>query len=242
MVSISHDSPMADQISEADIALNWRSVALARSQRILQSWLTPERTPQCTPQAFEDGNNEDNFSGEDETGGLGSKRRAEDDEELSGIALKRQKLTSNDKLLQQLLGTKAATLKRKEQAKAKATTKAISILRDQKQAEEGDEDEEDGRSSAFVSRKQRHDSWRNAKSRREAQASVDSDGHDSEELGEVDEGQRTQPPAAEYSEPEPVNRLRKIASGNYLDEILGRSAKKKSKKKKKGLQNQEITT
>lgn len=233
---------MVDQVSEADIALNWRNVALARSQRILRSWLPTERTSQNSPQTLEDGEDDEDFSGEDEVCGLGSKRRAENDQELPGLVLKRQKLSSNDKLLQQLLGTKAANLKKKEQFKAKVVTKAAPTPRKNNQAEEKEEDEEEGRSSAFGSRKQKYSLWQDDKQGREDKANAKVHGNDDAELDEVDEVKRTLPRAAQDSDPRPVERFRKKGTGNFLDEILEQSTKKKSKKKKQGVQSQDVTT
>ena len=116
---------MPTDTSQADVILNRTNVALARSRRLIQSWLPPPPPPtsnQSAPQqdaAAQDGSDSDSdFEGLDEFAGLGSTKRKTDDVGLPDGALQRRKLASNEKLLEQLLGKKAVAERKKERERS----------------------------------------------------------------------------------------------------------------------------
>ena len=232
------DSPMADQISQADIIFNRTNVALARSQRLIQSWLPtkPASEEEAVDQAQDEDEDED-FVGISETAGVGSKRKAED-EGLPDGAFRRKKLASNDKLLEQLLGKKAAQARKKTQgANGNAVGDSHVAVKQKpaavRQAVESD-DEEEGRAASFRSRKSKA---RHAPAPappvtdpRDEEVQQASEGH-GEELHADITVHDVQSLDIEDSEPE--ERPRKKKAGSYLDEVLGQKAKKKKKGKKK---------
>ncbi|USW55138.1 hypothetical protein Slin15195_G084570 [Septoria linicola] len=124
---------MADQISEADIWLSRVNIAHARSQKLLESWLpksnssSTSATTNSNTHEDENDQEEDDFIGMTESAGLGT-RPKDSDVEVDGI-LKKRHASSQDKLLEQLLGKKAAAAKRKEQAFAKQTKSNIALGR-----------------------------------------------------------------------------------------------------------------
>jgi hypothetical protein len=223
-------SAMADKLSEADIILNRTNVALARSQRLIQSWLPPKPAETAQDQVQDD---EEDFAGEDELAGVGSKRKAED-EGLPDGAFRRKKLASNDKLLEQILGRKAAQARKKSQEASKgragslhAAPKAMNANVPARKAEVESDEEEEGRAAAFRSKKQKK------AHRREEGPALDEKQPDAEPgapQGGAEEREKTTP-AAQDSEPE-EERPRKKAASSYLDEILGQKAKKKKNKQK----------
>ncbi|KAF2209550.1 hypothetical protein CERZMDRAFT_100341 [Cercospora zeae-maydis SCOH1-5] len=118
---------MAEHASDADVWLSRVNIAQARSQRLLQSWLPKNAAPSSTPAEGDDDDDQDNFTGLTESAGLGTKPK-ESDFEVDGI-LKKRHASSNDKLLEQLLGKKAAAAKKKEQALAKQSKSNIALGR-----------------------------------------------------------------------------------------------------------------
>ncbi|KAM3421272.1 hypothetical protein BST61_g1674 [Cercospora zeina] len=119
---------MDEHASDADIWLSRVNIAQARSQRLLQSWLPKNAASRSTPaQGEDDDDDQDNFTGLTESAGLGTKPK-ESDSEVDGIFKKRH-ASSNDKLLEQLLGKKAAAAKKKERALAKQSKSNIALGR-----------------------------------------------------------------------------------------------------------------
>ncbi|KAK0936814.1 hypothetical protein LTR29_011588 [Friedmanniomyces endolithicus] len=204
---------MATSQELADIILNRQAVALARSRRLVQSWLpqkpttADEELPNPQPTAGEE---DDDWEGMTELQGVGSKRKAEDEGVLDG--LKRKKLSSDNKLLELLLGKKAAQARRK-------------TLETMPQQRDISEDEEEGRAASFKSRKSK------AKPVLVA-PEPELDGQD--ESMDAEEGKDAEPrvqPRSAKEEPPPPAKKRK--AGSYLDEILNQKAAKQGKKKKK---------
>ncbi|KAL8842968.1 MAG: hypothetical protein Q9176_002271 [Flavoplaca citrina] len=101
---------MTAQPSEADVIFNRANVALAKSQRLVASWL-----PQPTDSELKNAKTEEQIENEEqemftpvpEVLGLG----AEPPEDLKEWDLKRQKLSSNDELRKKLLGKDYAKLR-----------------------------------------------------------------------------------------------------------------------------------
>lgn len=170
VIAAPRDSFMAEQASDADVWLSRVSIAQARSQRLLQSWLPKNATSSSTPAEDEDDHDQDDFTGLTESAGLGTKPK-ESDFEVDGI-LKKRHASSNDKLLEQLLGKKAAAAKKKEQALAKQAKSNIALgraaplpangtsvsgkgapARSAQPADNSDDEDEPGRAATFTGKK-----------------------------------------------------------------------------------------
>lgn len=238
-----------ESLSQADIILNRTNVALARSQRLIQSWLPPK--PQAEhqdsphqPAADED---DDDFRGDSEIGGIGSAAQRADDSGLPEGVFKRRNPGANDKLLDSLLGKKAANAHRKAQAQAKSAAGAGAGLGAAQQgatskswtkepvkkrsAQDSDSDEEEGgRAAAFKSKRSKPSV---PPLRKTPEDTVESSGANADvaeedgESGQADVGLKV-----------PQETTSTVKSGrkrpaSYLDELLGQKANKKSKKKKK---------
>ncbi|KAK1059777.1 hypothetical protein LTR12_000913 [Friedmanniomyces endolithicus] len=226
---------MATSQELADIILNRQAVALARSRRLVQSWLpekpttADEELPNPQPTAGEE---DDDWEGMTELQGVGSKRKAEDEGVLDG--LKRKKLSSDNKLLELLLGKKAAQARKKTLETSRyggraAAPKPLEQRGIVPQQRDVSEDEEEGRAASFKSRK--------SKVKPAVEAYVpEVDGRDDPVPDE--EGMDTEPqvpsrPAREEASPP----AKKRKGGSYLDELLNQKAAKQGKKKKKQQQH-----
>lgn len=228
---------MADQISEDQILLNKHNVLLARSRAVLQSWVTAKHDESSnTP---EDEDDESDLQGMREVAGLGAVNQDEDSE-LDGI-LKRKR-TDQDKLLENLIGKKAAEARKKSQkavagksmsmsrhAAPKSITSTASRAKVASRPQDSeDEDEEMGRAATFTSRKTRDTkSPAYATVKGESPVDVDPDAEPPDpreepatlkELAKSEDTQETKP------------KKRKV--GSYLDEVLGHNGKKSKKKKR----------
>lgn len=226
--------------SEADVILNRTNVALARSQRLIQSWLPPKPSEEsAATQSTPAEDDEEDFKGLDETAGIGSKRKAED-EGLPDGALRRKKLASNDKLLEQILGKKAAQQKKKQDAsknsiKNSLPAKQMPAQPTKPQQPDSEEEEEEGRAAAFKSKK------RKANPPVPRPAEPPAQDAEAQERTNTEEGmQKNHNATHEAAEPQPANekdtddeRPAKRKTGSYLDELLNQKASKKSKKKNK---------
>ncbi|KAK4547566.1 hypothetical protein LTR36_000523 [Oleoguttula mirabilis] len=246
-MSTFRDSPMADQLSQADVILNRTNVALARSQRLIQSWLPIKPPAEAESSAEEQGRDEkyeEDFVGLDELGGLGSKRKA-DDEGLPDGAFRRKKLASNEKLLEQLLGKKAAQARKKGLGldarmpgvvglgHAAAKQMPARARRDAAAAADSEEEEE-GRTASFKSRSARGRPMQAPPVVAEPDVELET----LVEAGSVQDAVEAAPaePVAEVEggeAEEEEERPMKKKAGSYLDEVLGQNAKKKKNKKKK---------
>ncbi|KAI6896957.1 hypothetical protein KC318_g9346 [Hortaea werneckii] len=226
--------------SEADVILNRTNVALARSQRLIQSWLPPKPSEEsAAAQSTPAEDDEEDFKGLDETAGIGSKRKAEDEGVPDG-ALRRKKLGSNDKLLEQILGKKAAQQKKKQDAsknslKASLPAKQMPAQPTKPQQPDSEEEEEEGRAAAFKSKKRKA----NPPVTRPAEPPIRD--ATAQERTNTEQGmQKSHSAAHEAAEPPSANekdtddeRPAKRKTGSYLDELLNQKASKKSKKKNK---------
>ena len=218
-----------ESLAQADIILNRTNVALARSQRLIASWLPPQTSAQQNDANDDD---DEDFRGDSEIGGIGSAAQRDD----SGLP-ERRKLGANDRLLESLLGKRAAGAHRKGQQQggrgssgglAQGASKPL--VREppkRKPVDEDSDEEEGGRAAAFTSRKVKP-------VKQTAQVRVtgaDEDavpGAEAEDLAE--RTVHTLPkPAACQPTPSAVGKKR---PASYLDELLAHKASKKSKKKK----------
>ena len=223
-----------DALSQADIIFNRTNVALARSQRLIQSWLPPkpEAENQDTPANQDD---DDDFRGDSEIGGIGSAVQ-KDDSGLPEGAFKRRNPGANDKLLDSLLGKRAANAHRKAQALAKNATaqpqtaaKPLVKETPKRPAQDSDSDDEGGRAAAFKSKRPRP-SKPQPKIAEEA-TDNDTDARVADEEVKANVKEPSPEPPQETSTASKSGGRKRPAS--YLDELLGQKANKKSKKKKK---------
>ncbi|KAK3114909.1 hypothetical protein LTR53_006283 [Teratosphaeriaceae sp. CCFEE 6253] len=219
---------MATSSELADIILARQSVALARSQRLLQSWLPPKAEESSTTAAVDD---DHDFEGMTELAGVGSKRKAADEGVLDG--LKRRKVGAKDKLLEQLLGKKAAQARvkaRESAAGSRAGLKpAVGKKPVIKEKNVESEDEEEGRAASFKSRKAKVVLAPITTSEPEPKG----EGVEGVAGGFAEDVSRLV--EAEHQPPRNASppRAKKQKAGSYLDELLAQKAAKKKGKKKK---------
>ncbi|TKA43843.1 hypothetical protein B0A54_05602 [Friedmanniomyces endolithicus] len=221
---------MATSQELADIIFNRQAVALARSRRLVQSWLPPKPTtddaelPDQQPAAEEE---DDDWEGMTELQGVGSKRKAEDEGVLDG--LKRKKLSSDNKLLELLLGKKAAQARKKTLETSRYGGRAAALKPLEKRGivpkhRDVSEDEEEGRASSFKSRKSK------AKPAVvELEPEVDRPEDPVPDEDGMGAKQQVQALSARVEAHPPA---KKRKGGSYLDEILNQKAAKQDKKKK----------
>jgi len=225
------DSPMDGSIDQNDVILNRLNLQLARSRSILSSWTTQ-------PAATEDEEVEDDadFAPTSERSGIGSKAQNQDDELLGG--LRKGKSAQKERLLEQLIGKKAANAKRKEDASHKsmsasrhAAPKPIEHVQKQAKPREESDDEEEGRAAAFRPKKAAH-----VRRPPEATAGDNVVAEEDDPIPELPESKLNagvsdaEVPAV--TAPSIDDRSKKRKGGSYLDEILSQKAKKKKSKKK----------
>ena len=245
---------MADeQITEADIWLSRVNIAQARSQKLLQSWL-PKSGAQTSSSTPAEDDDEDDFVGMTESSGLGTAPK-DSEFEVDGV-LKKRHASSNDKLLEQLLGKKAAAAKRNEQAQARQTKSNIALGRaapvpvngastsakpGASKEDDSEDEDEPGRAATFTGKKVTRDrnlpAYATGGSGRRGVTPIDEDAEppdpreDAATIEAMKNGtsQAHQEPPAE-SEDEAPPKKRKATS--YLDELLSKKKKKKGKGKK----------
>ncbi|KAJ9194356.1 hypothetical protein DTO164E3_5334 [Paecilomyces variotii] len=209
---------MTAPTNEADVIFNRANIALARSQRLVASWLPPksdEELAQQTKSEEELQREEDEiFTAVPEKLGLGAPLpKATEDGSWN-----RTELSSNDKLRQQLMGKGFAKAmaakqrqlqqninKRPEQGKAGAKSSA----RTEDDGGDDDDDEEEGRSAL-------------GNKKRKVAATVVEDGANNE-IAESKESSASTPGA------ESGRGKKKKKTGSYLDEVLSQRSKKKKK-------------
>lgn len=224
-----------DALSQADIIFNRTNVALARSQRLIASWLPPKaEQPDQTNSAIDE---DEDFRGDSEIGGIGSIAQ-KDDSGLPEGAFKRRNPGANDKLLDSLLGKKAANAHRKAQALAKSATaqaqdapKQLVKEKPKRPAQDSDSEEEGGRAAAFKSKR--------VKPSKPQQKSNDESAEEGANMEKDTPNVNDKTKAIEptFQSPQDTNTPAKSNGrkrpASYLDELLGQKANKKNKKKNK---------
>jgi hypothetical protein len=213
------------QLDPLEVFASRHSIALARSQRLIQSWLPPKPTTTDVPGLAAEGNDgDDDFQGEDELAGVGSKRKADDSSEGVLAGLKRRKTAGTDKLLEQLLGRKGARAHRETVSGKVGLEQGMTRKKEVKRVEVEESDEEEGRAAVFMSKK--------ARPAKVVESTRVED--------EMDDSIAVATPMSQDDEEDATERLtspptKKAKPNSYLDELLGQKAakKKKSKKKKK---------
>lgn len=227
------DAPVGGVASEADVVMNRLNVALARSQKIINSWL-PAAKDKDVGDTTSDQDDEE-FKSMSEQAGIGSKI-AFGDEGLPDGAFQRNKLSSNDKLLEQLLGKKAAQAKRKSQEAQKRSStsntahsglvagRAKHPGRDQ----ESDDDEE-GRAATFKSRNPR-------KARKDEQDEGRLEIDYADDAAGNDRAPEESSDPVQHDDVEPAlpskatNQPAKKRPSSYLDELLAQKSNKKRRR------------
>ena len=223
--------------NEADVVLNRLNVALARSQRIINSWLPPKSQTAEEEQHEDD---DEDFTHMSEERGVGFEGNMDDEDDSIAHALRRRKkLSSNDKLLEQLIGKKAAQAKKKTQDSGKSMSLAkhaapkpmISRPRQGREVESED-DEDAGRSAAFTSRRRG-----NAPKKRSVDPVVEDDPTSAAAVnGDVDVSGLTGSATGAKQNATDIASERhekplKTKGNTYLDELLAQKSRKKKKKK-----------
>ncbi|KAJ9299289.1 hypothetical protein DTO271G3_2911 [Paecilomyces variotii] len=209
---------MPPPTTEADVIFNRANIALARSQRLVASWLPPksdEELAQQTKSEEELQREEDEiFTAVPEKLGLGAPLpKATEDGSWN-----RTELSSNDKLRQQLMGkgfAKAMAAKQRLQQqqninKRPEQGKAGAKSRTEGAGGDDDDDEEEGRSAL-------------GNKKRKVAATVVEDGVNNE----IAEGKESS--ASTTTGTESGRGKKKKKTGSYLDEVLSQRSKKKKK-------------
>ncbi|KAI4176084.1 MAG: hypothetical protein LQ348_006072 [Seirophora lacunosa] len=211
---------MAPRPSEADVIFNRANVALAKSQRLVASWLPPRTEAELQSSKSEEQiekEEQELFTPVPELLGLGAKVP---DDLKDGGALNKQKLTSDDLLRKQLLGKDYLESKRKEERGQRGSGVVVPLgskplpAAAKRKAEDVNSEDEGGRSSLG---KKKH---------REYVKLQDDRGPETQGGGgEVDH--------RDYRQGRPEVAERSVKATNYLDEVLSRKSEKKRKSKKK---------
>jgi hypothetical protein len=151
-------------------------------------------------------------------------------------AFKRRNPGANDKLLDSLLGKKAANAHRKAQALAKSATaqplgapKPVAKETAKRPAQDSDSDDEGGRAAAFKSKRSRPSKPQPKSPEEPAEDDTDTRAANDEIRKNATEPS-SEPPQATSVASKTGGRKR---PASYLDELLGQKANKKNKKKKK---------
>ncbi|EME88532.1 uncharacterized protein MYCFIDRAFT_209836 [Pseudocercospora fijiensis CIRAD86] len=220
------------QAHEADIWFN--KLALKQQQAPLCSVQTNGHISQNVENDHED------FDTLDDTAGLGMPKKDETDSQIHLLLKKRN--MSNDRLLETLIGKKAAEAKRKSQAVSKsniasnhAAPKPV-VSSSRPREDSSDDEEELGRASAFTSKRKTRDrnlpAYTVGGAHSPAHVHIDAQPEDPREdlatvkaLANGDQAQKEKDSGEEFK---PSRRK----ATSYLDELL--SSKKKKKKKSKG--------
>ncbi|GFF33671.1 hypothetical protein IFM61606_04773 [Aspergillus udagawae] len=219
--------------SETDIILNKAHVALARSQRLVASWLPPptDEEKACVKTEEELQREEDEiFTAVPETLGVGAPLP----EKAADGSWNRTELDSNDKLRKQLLG--------KNYKKVMAASAGVKLGKPVGQNgvptgntgdAEDDDDDEEGR-TAVVGRKGdlRKKAVDSVRKRKATTDIAEDDGIAPSGAGEIKDGNSEDTPAKQegpLSRSAPGPRGRKKAT-SFLDEILADRSKKRKKR------------
>ncbi|OJD39918.1 a1 cistron-splicing factor aar2 protein [Diplodia corticola] len=220
---------MSAAVRPEDVAFNCVSVALARSQSLVASWLPPRPAADAAAhKTSEQLADEESalFAPGSDILGVG----AEPPKDIADGSFKRSQLSSNERLRQQILG-KNATKGRGAQPVAQSSAAAAAAaahLPSKKparptksaRAQDDSDDDEDGRAAMFRSKK------------RAVPTTVENETSRGEDDGSADEvkGRATSQKAnaaATRTQEKPRKR-----PASYLDELLEERSKKKNKKQK----------
>lgn len=232
-------------VSEADIWLAKMNVGLNRSERVLQSWMRPGKSIE-NGSSLQDGrggdDGEEDFSAMSGVGGIGTIASADD-----AVPGRKKLSDGNQKLLEHLLGKRAASAKMMEKkphvsANGQTGSKPMPVESKSKvtaPADESEDDEEMGRASTLTSRgtggrkvrDNKRPAYATAGGRGDAIVDLDVEPSDPrEDLATVAELITQEKPTEDEIEVPVSKKPAKRKATSYLDEML---AKKKNKGKKK---------
>ncbi|KAI4127897.1 MAG: hypothetical protein LQ338_002982 [Usnochroma carphineum] len=209
---------MAPQPSEADIILNRANVALAKSQRLVASWLPPrteEEVKNAITEEEMEKEEQEMFTPVPELLGLGAKVP----NDFKDADMKRQNSSSNDLLRRQLLGKDRSKVQNNgvhRQGDQRGLGGVLHVgskprpAPAKRKVEDVSSDEEGGRSSV---------------GKRKHLETAKATGNEEVEVGQLGLG----PGRRERSEA--VKRSKRVT--NYLDEVLSRKSEKKQRNKKR---------
>ncbi|KAF2151389.1 hypothetical protein K461DRAFT_295444 [Myriangium duriaei CBS 260.36] len=215
---------MSKPAGDAEVIFNRANVVLARSQKVIESWLGPPAADKSSGGNLWEQTEEDESDFKPEPEGLGVGAEAPNSNDI-GIALKRKTTASTDRLLEQLIGKNAAKQHQAKNAVNRTSARhgATKPLKNNEAAKQpqpidDDSDESEGRAAMFKSKSSR-------KRGRAANAKLSGESLDkpasqvvSDDDGD-DGGKSGQGPAK-----------RRATASSYLDQVL---AAKGSKKKTK---------
>ncbi|KAF3387131.1 ATP-dependent RNA helicase [Penicillium rolfsii] len=231
--STGKDSKMALSKSESDIILNRANVALARSQRLVASWL-PEKTTSelASAKSEEELQREEDeiFTAVPETLGVGAPLP----EKAADGSWNRTELSSNDALRKQLLGRnydkfmKAAAEKKQASAAAKVGASAATTAGKSSAGvnnEDEDDDDEEGRVSMVGMKNKKRRRVGDQGRATPAPAAGNSKSEDVVEKGDNGTAESEEPINVKQG---PAKGRKKATS--YLDELLAERSKKRKKR------------
>ncbi|PGH13722.1 hypothetical protein AJ80_06227 [Polytolypa hystricis UAMH7299] len=198
---------MAASKADADVIFNRANVALARSQRLIASWLPAKTAEELTDTKTEEElrrEEDEIFTAVPEKLGLGAPLP----QKQADGSFNRTELSSNDKLRQQLLGRNYRKVMANASRPPVAPKNSIQASTQTTSQDAESDDEEEGRSSLGKNKRQRSS----------AQGSRAASETDTQDTNNSDQ----------------VRGSRGKKRGTYLDELLSQRSKKKKKKAKQG--------
>ncbi|KAJ5180730.1 hypothetical protein N7492_003940 [Penicillium capsulatum] len=205
--------------SESDVILNRANVALARSQRLVASWLPAQADDELAAAKSEEElqrEEEEIFTAVPETLGIGAPLP----EKAADGSWNRTELSSNDKLRKQLLGKNYERIMKASQkhpapvgASAAPTKTAPPVA-----GPDVDEDDDEGR-AALVGKKRKLGS---TQAKKKGSAAEDNSGQDHAGSGAA--------PVVSAETPKQVPAKSRKKATSYLDEILATRSKKRKNK------------
>lgn len=195
-----------EALAESEIILNKTNIALARSRKLIQSWLVNPTAD--TPHGEED--NDEDFKPESETAGIGSTVQTDD----AGRSIRSRK-ANNDKLLEQILGKQAAQAHRRSQ-QSTSIAKPVQKVEETRKRDASD-DEFESRASTITQKKA-------SKSRPQKKTTTT----EQDQMPQTED--QASPAATQVSGAAPLSSKTKRKANSYLDELLAKKARKKSTK------------
>ncbi|ORY02947.1 hypothetical protein BCR34DRAFT_447855, partial [Clohesyomyces aquaticus] len=225
---------MAKRNSEGDVLFNRMSVGVAKGQRLLASWggLPAEEREPVNPDQERD-ELADEVQGP-ETIGVGGIIP----KDIEDGSFTRRPLTSNDRLLEQLIGKKAAKEHRASKPAPRDASNPQKFGRKPETSKrEPSDDEEEGRASAFRSKRTKTNRMPPPKTtiaRDDGETAVGETESPQEGGSDSTATMKKTVTGPEPGQPEEEDatsaRPVKPKSGSYLDEILAERSKKKKKR------------
>ncbi|KAF1959872.1 hypothetical protein CC80DRAFT_312165 [Byssothecium circinans] len=230
---------MSKRNSDGDVVANMMAVRMAQTQNQIASWLGEEANTgpsnATSKQTDNDGDLKQNYI-DDEPFGVGALLPNEVED---GSFTNRVPKSTDFKLLEQLIGKQAANVhlqKKTSNANTKPQAQSKPQLQ-RKVAKEESEDEEEGRASAFTSKRRKVE-------RKKVEEVGEEDGDADEErtakISSKSEAKETSNKGVDDNDSEDKglrkstakSRPQKAKKASYLDELLAERSKKKKKKSK----------